>query len=877
MKLKKSGPVKISATAIGHEKADAQNITARHAWQHLRKNRCFYIADGVGAGKSYISLSLAFGRWRALRERKSGSGVFRLLIISPTNELSASWMGKLSGSDQTTSRLGTIAIRPGNNSYFDLYLKEFRKESIDTVIYRLRGKHDSSYLIRESKSQTDFSPKKTSRNGRIEVLVATPGWLAHGWKSGLGQDGRKAKIVFEDWLQGVDVIIADEVFGARNWGTQYGQLLRPNFYKPGKGFWNGRDDRPWLIGLSATLLSKDITDAWSLFEMAYGWNDKKYDFNNPYLDPFDGLKADLRDFQSSLMNGLSNQEESPPFSSQKYIEAKNKLENKLRSIIARTPPDKSRSYNFWAAGGALVPPACTSDQFPLKAGIHTVIDKCAEDISKDHYASKNLSVFLKTSLEGKKLFDPTNKNTNPASWGKILEIGNKSKSPKHETLKTWLEDYYDKAEKKWLGKTISADFQFKILLYVHHVDTANAFKTRSALLDRYGKGLQNYLRKRMLRTCHELARLNPKVFIGGSLNHPCQAINDELEDQRADIDILKKPQYLTLLLAALVNMHKASGFDSKVDSFLTTVRGQIEPINRENFIRFLSRYPQLMRDILIEFNAEAIVAFDEEQKKIKKKTHRLTVDAFSLTQVIEDKDHSQKIIDQANLLTADIQKVIGRLTSGKRIPSNAQGKAKELVEFLKKSIRESNEWLSHVKSLAKNPRGHLKRLEHKSKFDNKKHRLPHEIAVQTGQDSGSRDFVFQRFLTPGNPFMLVLTNIGTIGVDLHRFCWDVVHFTPTWSPHELEQKTGRIDRPRIGWEGAFEIAKHESINKVRVHFLIWPNTYDERMLSRVHLRAQYSERLLSSKSQNNLEDKTNSENAKNIKHFDPLDLRPKGA
>ena len=37
----------------------------------------------------------------------------------------------------------------------------------------------------------------------------------------------------------------------------------------------------------------------------------------------------------------------------------------------------------------------------------------------------------------------------------------------------------------------------------------------------------------------ELARRNPKVFIGGSLNHPCQEIQDELEEQRADIETLK--------------------------------------------------------------------------------------------------------------------------------------------------------------------------------------------------------------------------------------------------------------------------------------------------------------------------------------------------
>lgn len=134
----------------------------------------------------------------------------------------------------------------------------------------------------------------------------------------------------------------------------------------------------------------------------------------------------------------------------------------------------------------------------------------------------------------------------------------------------------------------------------------------------------------------------------------------------------------------------------------------------------------------------------------------------------------------------------------------------------------------------------------------------------------------KRFLTPGDPFVLVLTNVCTVGVDLHDYCWDVVHYTPSWTPHDLEQKTGRIDRPRKLniLKKRLALGRDDHARQIRVHHLVWPYTYDERVLCRVHLRAQFSERLLSAESQKTVEEGLQNEELVPVSRFRALNLAP---
>ena len=156
------------------------------------------------------------------------------------------------------------------------------------------------------------------------------------------------------------------------------------------------------------------------------------------------------------------------------------------------------------------------------------------------------------------------------------------------------------------------------------------------------------------------------------------------------------------------------------------------------------------------------------------------------------------------------------------------------------------------------------------------HRTPGVISVQTGADAGSRDYALAAFRSVGNPFILVLTNVGTVGIDLNTYCWDVLHYTPAWTPHEAEQKTGRIDRPRLkGQIEKLKLGPTPKAQSIRVHHLIWPFTNDERMIARLNLRSIIADHLLGSRNVHRLEDNEN-QVARRARDYPPLDLAPVG-
>ena len=145
------------------------------------------------------------------------------------------------------------------------------------------------------------------------------------------------------------------------------------------------------------------------------------------------------------------------------------------------------------------------------------------------------------------------------------------------------------------------------------------------------------------------------------------------------------------------------------------------------------------------------------------------------------------------------------------------------------------------------------------------------VEVLTGENPERRVAVSHDFLSPGNPFLLILTNVCAMGVDLHHYCWDVIHYSPSWTPSEFEQKSGRIDRPRPrNLRRALNLGEERRSSAIRVHHLLWPFTYDERVLRRMNIRGHLSERLLSSKRVHDADDRT----AEVFRHLPPLSLAP---
>lgn len=119
------------------------------------------------------------------------------------------------------------------------------------------------------------------------------------------------------------------------------------------------------------------------------------------------------------------------------------------------------------------------------------------------------------------------------------------------------------------------------------------------------------------------------------------------------------------------------------------------------------------------------------------------------------------------------------------------------------------------------------------------------VVLVTGSSKVDRDAVFSGFNTPLLPDILVCTQVGQEGIDLHRHCRHVIHYDLGWNPAAIEQRTGRTDR--IGSKAARERSMVQKANgelpedqlpglDIAMPYLA--GTYDERMFERLRTRAQ---------------------------------------
>lgn len=99
-----------------------------------------------------------------------------------------------------------------------------------------------------------------------------------------------------------------------------------------------------------------------------------------------------------------------------------------------------------------------------------------------------------------------------------------------------------------------------------------------------------------------------------------------------------------------------------------------------------------------------------------------------------------------------------------------------------------------------------------------------------------RDAVAEAFKTALSPWALVATNVGSEGIDLHRYSLHLVHFDLEWNPARLEQREGRIDRLGRVLE-----------DPARIYFLLVKDTYDERMFHQLVARQRWHGVLLGRK------------------------------
>ena len=108
------------------------------------------------------------------------------------------------------------------------------------------------------------------------------------------------------------------------------------------------------------------------------------------------------------------------------------------------------------------------------------------------------------------------------------------------------------------------------------------------------------------------------------------------------------------------------------------------------------------------------------------------------------------------------------------------------------------------------------------------------VGTYTGHDDRrDRDAIGEAFRSPLAPWVLVASNVGSEGIDLHSFSSHLVHFDIEWNPAKMEQREGRTDRlGRILPE------------PVNIYYVLVRKTYDEKMLQQLVARQRWHSVLL---------------------------------
>lgn len=793
-----------------------------------------------------------------------------MLVLAGPSELNHAWLQKLVGSVREDLRVGSLAQSAGKNSYSDLYLsKPHGKKPPNIVVYHLRYRRDVRHLVEGLEGDRAkfrlLAPGRRRRGDNVEILVTSPSWVERLHS----QRGRQNRFWIR-WLQKADVIIADEIFATKNQNTIYGRLLRPSSELDRPSLWRRR--RPYLVGLSATLLSRDLSDARSVLQLCLDWRPKSRRVQSLSAD----VEKALQGFSHELRAGLRTRVKAQR---QKHLKTyrthKRTLEMLLPELIVRTITHRPRSYRF-APGGHNDPrimapqPNLEHNVFPIER-VDTLLTALQTRLSQARGASEDLAWFMTHAANSRTGWG--DKQHRYLTWTAITESNSSTARshvphPKVLSLLLWIKRYYAECELLWLRREASEP-HFKLVIYVHHVKTATDLKPRSQK-ESAGRQLRELVRRLMLGSVNKLARRNRELFRDGSVTRPRPDLSVILHHQGWSIEKLKRSN-LTLLLAACVNAHKGRTTGEKLRRFRETLAGSNVDWRFAHYRQTLRRLPEFRRKVLEEIGCESILDYESE---LKRRAGRL---ALSPSVALLDPDSLDLPIETK--LSA--QKGLGRLAKEWKFLASGFRETRERIlpvlnstaKRVARLITREPAWEEIIDNFVRAPHRAFNRLIQQVE---RPHRAPLEIAVQTGEESGARDFTADRFRSAGNPFVLILTNVCTVGVDLHTYCWDVLHYTPAWTPHEAEQKTGRIDRPRLrNAAQKLRISPASALKRIRVHYLIWPYTYDERILGRLNLRAQLAERLLGSKHQEALERTPEETVVESLPYFKPLRLEPR--
>jgi len=822
-----SGPAYVAGGRLIRDRQliRAQDRTIRHAWQRIRGNgsRAFLIADAVGRGKSYMALGVAMGFWRL-----SGKSTFRIVVIAPTRELSSAWMKKLAEGRESGPFSDIFRIIEGRprrqaQDYFAAYVNEFRKQRAVATVFSIRTRRDSR-RVQHAMKTPELAERLRRRRGirRIEVLVTSPRFLSKASESAR----------WRRWAAEADVVLADEAYGIRSDLTAYGRLVRPERKK--RAVFR---HRPWLIALSATLLSKDMSDTLGVLSALVQWGP-----NRQAATRFSKLRAACVAYNEALNEAL----QSARRTSVSYGEASKTLARLLGRYMSRMPTPKTRTYESWLTHQKryTAPAGLSARNFPfpqrnldfatLAKGLNN--EKLEEDLarflsalsSSGHIAhGKNRQSYLRlTELDASAL--------NGGSW------------PKPDALRQWMGEHIRSCWKKE-----GSEPRFKVVVYCHHVGTARA-------LARAGKGSLAESVDKAVRDAWRNLAAQERVLFSGFYTKRKPVLAAALSKAGFGTTFMEKlpRRNATLLVAALLNARREQSVRRKIAAFVHTLKAARTAEKEVPILGLLQRNIGVRVAILERLECKRLARWSTSVPATDKKARALAWFLFNNVRVRE--------VLSGVRFTGDLESMARRIG-----PLDAV-EAVRLTEVASDALYASRT----VRGLLRRWNGDmaaLRRAKAREELDRDAGHRTKLVEVLTGENPERRVAVSQDFLSPGNPFLLILTNVCAMGVDLHHYCWDVIHYSPSWTPSEFEQKSGRIDRPRPRvLRRALNLGEERRSSAIRVHHLLWPFTYDERVLRRMNIRGHLSERLLSSKRVHDADDRT----AEVFSHLPPLSLAP---
>lgn len=210
--------------------------------------------------------------------------------------------------------------------------------------------------------------------------------------------------------------------------------------------------------------------------------------------------------------------------------------------------------------------------------------------------------------------------------------------------------------------------------------------------------------------------------------------------------------------------------------------------------------------------------YDKELRYAKTPTSRLLINALF--------DATKSKFEEISLKFDIIEEISCRCNSKKDFKMSNH----DIVEeYLEKIV------LTKVKEIFKNY-GTQKKLI-KRELNNLINSLyPKKVVQGLTGETKNKEWITKSFNQKYNPLILIATRVAEEGIDLQKYCCNVVHYDHEWNPARIEQREGRVDRK----------GRNDKTLPIDIYSLLMKGTYDEKIYNWYNKRKEWHELYLCS-------------------------------